>query len=162
GADKEVVEAADRGEVAADRGRVLPFLGERGGIAAHLAVAKVGGPEVESLGPVDEGGEVDPVGAPGPLGGPAGPQITVVSGERRFPIHGCLIRPLPLTSCARHPTLIPDQRAGDQADQGRRKRAEGSALRCVTRRRATEDADMRRSPPSGYPIKMGVPTSTSS
>src|ERR1700761_8337522 len=132
GADEEVVEAADRGEVAGDRGRGLAGAGERGGVAAHVAMAEVAGAQATCFGPGGEGGEVDTVGAPGALPRAPSAQVTVISGECRIPVHGCPIRARCVTPCAFHDVHLPEQTVG---------RTQNTRI---------------------YPIKTGVPTSTSS
>src|SRR6185312_16099392 len=104
GADQEVVEATDRGEVTGDRGRGLAVRGERGGVATYLSMAEVAGLEALGLRPAGERGEVDRVGASRPLGGAAGPQVPVVTRQCRIPVHGSLIlrrTPVPFTPCRR-------------------------------------------------------------
>ena len=88
-ADQKAVEAADRGQLAADGRRRGAGVGEAGRETADVAVADVARRKTLRLRPLGEATEVDrrrPGGFAPPR--PACPQVAVVLGERVVPVHG--------------------------------------------------------------------------
>src|SRR5215218_1530885 len=93
GADEEGVEAANRGELAGNGRRRGTGAGEPGAVAADVAMTHLAGADPLLPRPLREAAEVDPVGAPGALGGATGAQVAVISAEGGLPVHRGFIRP---------------------------------------------------------------------
>src|SRR5665811_77712 len=87
GADEEVVETADRRQLARHRRRSRPLGREPGPVAPHVAVANVADPQALAVSPLDELTQVDAIGMAGALGQVPGTEITIKECERLSPVH---------------------------------------------------------------------------